>query len=144
MLVLRLTRYLISVSVMIFGSCHLILFVSSTNYFRTVKQQRCLIGAVFIKFILIMFIIMTRTNYQHQRTWGISIIIMTKKLSVSRTWGIFIIIMVIIIMTKKTWTLPRAGVPLPGWPATDEQPVGKTSWSGLIINFIRIILWSSE
>ena len=33
------TRHLASVSVMFFGSCHLILFVSSTNYFQIVSRQ---------------------------------------------------------------------------------------------------------
>ena len=37
-----LTRHLVSGSVMIFGSCHLILFASSTNYFQIVRQQCCL------------------------------------------------------------------------------------------------------
>ena len=31
------------VSVMLFGSCHLILFVSSTNYFQMVRRQCCLV-----------------------------------------------------------------------------------------------------
>ena len=33
------TRHLASVSDMIFGSCHLILFVSFTNYFQIVRRQ---------------------------------------------------------------------------------------------------------
>ena len=35
------TRHLISVSVLVFGSCHLILFVRSTNYFQIVRRQCC-------------------------------------------------------------------------------------------------------
>ena len=35
-------RHLALVSVMIFGSCHLILFVSSTNYFQIVRRWCCL------------------------------------------------------------------------------------------------------
>ena len=36
-----MTRHLVSGSVMIFGSCHLILFVSSTNYFQIVRPKCC-------------------------------------------------------------------------------------------------------
>jgi len=36
------TRHLVPVSVMLFGSCHLILFVRSTNYFQIVRRQCCL------------------------------------------------------------------------------------------------------
>ena len=36
------TRYLAPVSVLVFGSCHLILFVRSTNYFQIVRRQCCL------------------------------------------------------------------------------------------------------
>ena len=35
-------RHLVPVSVMIFESCHLILFVSSTNYFQIVRRRCCL------------------------------------------------------------------------------------------------------
>ena len=34
-----LTRHLAPVSIMLFGSCHLILFVSSTNYFQIVRHH---------------------------------------------------------------------------------------------------------
>ena len=37
------TKHLASVSVMIFWSCLLVLFVSSTNYFQIVRRQGCLV-----------------------------------------------------------------------------------------------------
>merc|ERR1712156_429208 len=38
-------RHLVSVSVLLFGSCHLILFVSSTNSIQIVRRQCCLAQA---------------------------------------------------------------------------------------------------
>ena len=40
--VLKWTRHLASESTVIFVSCHLILFVSSTNYFQIVRRRCCL------------------------------------------------------------------------------------------------------
>ena len=36
------TRHTAPVAVMLFGSCHLILFVNSTNYFQIVRWHCCL------------------------------------------------------------------------------------------------------
>ena len=41
-----LTSHLVSVSVLLFGSCHLILFVSSTNSIQIVRRQCCLTQSV--------------------------------------------------------------------------------------------------
>ena len=41
------TRHLASLSVLLFGSCHLILFVSSTNSIQILRRQCCLASTLF-------------------------------------------------------------------------------------------------
>ena len=59
---------LVSVSVLLFGSCHLILIVSSTNSIPIVRQQRCLLPWPVA--LSPCFWVLTRTILALQRIMG--------------------------------------------------------------------------
>ena len=104
-----LTRHLGSVSVLLFGSCHLILFVSTTNFIQIVRRQCCLLRWVFIFLATTLMILPSRWWWWWWQLWSGHL----------NTW------------TAVNWSAPPLPTLLQGlspWSTSECKNLSRKSW----------------